>query len=120
MSVFKIFNAVFFRSKPEIRWFDKEGVLDIGGDRLVKIRIETSGNVDYYTGYRVEILNKHSGVISSKWFPFREYLRMVHREGASEYYHAWYNRGGLDWYISHPMDTKDLVNPIFEWINFHK
>lgn len=113
--LFKNFNEEFWKSQKNITWYDKQGVMNLGDQRVVTITIDDVGTRDNYNGYHVEIINKFNGTIVKKWFRFIDHLTMVHRD-KSEYYHVWLNSGKCDWYISRPKDTKEMVKVIMDWI----
>lgn len=119
-NVFNIFNEKFFKSRPEIKWFDKDGVYKIDEDRVVVITIDDKDYTDHFGGYLVKVINKMNGTIVSKWFPFKYYLTMIHREGDAEYFYALYTKDKFDWYISRPKSTDEMVDCIFEWIENFK
>jgi hypothetical protein len=120
---FKKFNEDFFKSMTSyhIKWFDKEGFIELDSNRRVSIRLDDNGTRDHFNGYWVEIINKLSGTVYKKFFRFKYHMELVHRD-TSKYFHVWYNSGKLDWYISRPKigGEKVMVNTIVQFINQFK
>lgn len=119
-NLFKKFNESFFKGEKDITWYDSEGVYRLDDNRLVTITLTDIGTRDHYNGYMVEIYNKQNGSIVKKFFRFQFHLEMNHRTERDKYYHVWFNSGNLDWYISRPKNTKEMVNVIFNYINIFK
>jgi len=119
-NLFKQFNESFFKGEKDITWYDSEGVYQLDDNRLVTITLTDIGTRDHYNGYMVEIYNKQNGSIVKKFFRFQLHLEMNHRTERDKYYHVWFNHGNLDWYISRPKNTKEMVNVIFNYINKFK
>lgn len=120
-NIFSNFNREFFKSMTsyDIKWFDKEGLIQLDDNRLVSIKLDDVGTRDNYSGYWVEFINKQSGTIYKKFFKFKYHMDFVHRD-SSHYFHVWYNSGKLDWYISRPLSTKPMVDTITDFINYFK
>lgn len=121
-NLFKEFNETFFKGEKDITWYDSEGVYQLDDNRIVTITLSDIGTRDNYNGYMIEVYNKQSGSIVKKFFRFSFYLDMIHRENNKhdKYYHVWYNNGELDWYISRPKNTKNMIKIIFDYINKFK
>jgi hypothetical protein len=115
---FKKFNEDFFKSEKNITWYDTEGVYRLDDNRVVTITLSDVGTRDHYNGYVVEIFNKQNGSIVKKFFRFQFHLEMNHN--GRKFYYVWYQGGNLDWYISRPKNTKDMVKTIFDYINKFK
>ena len=115
------FNKEFFKpmTSYHIKWFDKEGLIQLDDNRLVSIKLDDIGTRDSYNGYWVEIINKQSGLVHRKFFYFKYHLDFVHR-GNQPYFHVWFNSGNLDWYISKPVSTKPMVDNISDFITQFK
>lgn len=121
--VFKKFNEDFWKSEKSITWYDKQGVMVLDDQRVVTITIDDVGTRDNYNGYHVEIINKVQGTIVKKWFRFQDHLTMVHRGESNisqEYCHVWSSYGKVDWYISRPKDSKEMVKVIMDYVNNFK
>ena len=119
-NIFKNFNEDFWKSEKSITWYDKQGVMVLDDQRVVTITIDDVGTRDNYNGYHVEIINKVQGTIVKKWFRFQDHLTMVHRGDSNirqEYCHVWLNSGKVDWYISRPKDSKEMVKVIMDYVN---
>jgi hypothetical protein len=123
-NIFKEFNKNFFTPHTSlgIKWFDKEGLTTLDDNRVVSIKIDDLGTRDHYSGYWVEIIDKHQGTINKKFFRFRDHLEFKHRNENTMYYHVWYSDGGksFEWYISKPLSTKPMVDTITDFINYFK
>jgi hypothetical protein len=128
---FKEFNEEFFKGTglPKIKWFDMEGVYNIyvqnrlADERVVRITLEDRETKGHFNGYMVEIISKSEGLVAKKFFRFEHCLEMIHRTSLDkplEYYHAWLRDGKLDWYMSRPVDTREMCTAIFEWVNYFK
>jgi hypothetical protein len=118
-NVFKTFNQNFFKNRNDIRWFDKQGVLPLFNGSFVLITLSDSRTHNQYDCYEIKIINQIRGTLIEKRFMFKDYLEMVHRD-SSKYYHVWYDEDRFDWYISHPKNTKELVQEIMDFINLVK
>ena len=119
--IIKKFNEKFFsKSKDKIVWYDKQGVFNLDDTRVVTITINDLGVRDQFNGYEIEIINKMRGTIVSKFFRFENYLTFEHRSPRDKYYHVWSNGGTFDWYISRPIDTKEMTDKISQYINQFK
>lgn len=122
-NIFKNFNEDFWKSEKSITWYDKQGVMVLDDQRVVTITIDDVGTRDNYNGYHVEIINKVQGTIVKKWFRFQDHLTMVHRGESNisqEYCHVWLSYGKVDWYISRPKDSKEMVKVIMDYVNNFK
>jgi hypothetical protein len=121
--LFKKFNEDFFKSMTSyhIKWFDKEGLIELDNNRLVSIKLDDIGTRDHFNGYWVEIINKQSGTVYKKFFYFKHNMDFVHQD-RSHYYHAWLNSGELKWYISRPTTygVKEMVSIIKTFIDKFK
>lgn len=115
-NIFKTFNEDFFKSKKNIRWYDKMGILKLDDNVNVVITIDDLTNRDHYIGYKVEIINKVTSTIHSHFFRFKNHLEFTHR-GSDKYFHVWLNMGKFDWYVSRPTNTKKMVDTIFDYIH---
>jgi hypothetical protein len=119
-NIFKIFNDNFFRSEKNITWYDTQGVMKLDDNRVVTFTIDDVGTRGDYNGYWVEIVNKQNGTIIKRFFRFIDLLDMIHRDNSDKYHHVWLCRGELDWYISRPKNSKQMVDTIMDWINMFK
>ena len=118
-NVFKKFNEDFFKSVKDITWYDKDGFMKLDKERMIRITLNDQRTSNHFCSYKVEILNKVQGTIIIKVFSFKDHLTMNHRD-TQEYYHVWYDMGKLNWYISLPKDTKEMVKVIMDFINSFK
>ena len=115
-NIFKKFNEDFFsKSNRTIKWYDKHGVFQTT-DGVVAITIDDLGTSDHYNGYWVEKIDLRFGTIVKKFFRFKDHLTMVHRNERDKYCHVWLSNGTFEWYISKPIDTKEMTDVIFDWI----
>lgn len=97
------FNTEFFKSGLgfPVKWYDKEGIIELDENRLVSITIDDIGCRNHYVGYWVEIINKHKGTIYKKFFRFEDHMEFKHRD-SSKYYYTHIEDEDLKWYISKP------------------
>jgi hypothetical protein len=119
-NVFKNFNENFFKSKKGIRWYDQDGLYKLDDTRVVSITLDDIGVHENFNGYTIVIHNTQNGGMVKKFFKFVYHLDMIDRNEREKYSHVWYSQGKLDWYISRPKDTKQMVDVIFDWIEKFK
>jgi hypothetical protein len=122
-TIFKDFNQNFFSSTDHIKWFDNDGYMKSVSYKnnevvvkFIRFTLDNPFSKHDFSGYTVEIFNKENGLIVKKFFNFENYLTMKHRPDTQEYYHVWLRDNKLDWYISTPIDTNEMCEKIFEWI----
>jgi len=86
---------------------------------VAEIEIVTGGTSDHYPKLAVSIQNTATGVVAKNDFIFSEYLTAVPAsvDRDIKLMHIWYNRHtDYDWYITKPVNTKPIVDAIFEYI----
>ena len=114
---FKEKNQEVFKSLPSIVWFDEEGILDIDKNFYVSFRIDDIGTRNSYNCYHVDVYNKTSGVVKTKRFFFRDYLKINH---------IWKEGKNYDWYTVYdlisvskptPNELKTFVTEILLYLN---
>lgn len=116
-NVFKQMNESIFKS-AEITWFDLDGIMDLDETRYVRFVLDTHGVNGNYEGHWVEVYNRQNGLISKKFFRFKNHMEFIHRDTGQNYFHIWLDRDGkLDWYISKPKNVDDYVNVILQYIS---
>lgn len=114
--IFKTRCQEIFVSYKGIKWFDKEGILNINDDLYISIKIDDIGYKNQYNGFHVDVYHRSNGLLKSKFFWFSDYLKLHHL--------MLYNKK-LDWYtvidnIHCPVPTtsevKKYVDEIKEYI----
>lgn len=119
------FNHNVFRN-PNIKWFDRIGIMPIDFDRRVEIMLDTGGCFNNYVLYRVKIIHKRNGTITVKTFRFDDYLsksdRIDNRKDYNGSFHVWANNGNVDWYVARPSEQniKRLTNAIMKYIEIYR
>lgn len=78
-----------FKSYKGIKWFDKEGILDVNENFFISFRIDDVGTSSHYNGFQVEIHSKTIGSLKKKFFKFSDYLNINH---------IWKYGKEFDWY----------------------
>jgi hypothetical protein len=93
----------------QYQWFDITCLAEVYNEDLVaKLEIVTTGTVDTYTGIRVELHNRKTGVLDTKLFLFNDYFsfdqkdRADNRPDYKDSFHVWAHGGEFDWYIAKP------------------
>lgn len=112
--IFKSINESIFKGVKGISWYDRVGIMNLDENRYVQFELDDIGTKDNFVGYWVEVYNRNNGLISKKFFRFQYHMEFIHQR--DNYYHIWYNRGNLDWYISRPKDTKKYVKTLMDYI----
>ena len=118
-NLFKDFNQEFFKSfgKNTIRWFDKEGIIELVNGYYVSIEIDDVGVRNDYNGYHVKVYSKSNGLLKSKFFRFCVCFELNH---------VWLCDGKFEWYTvvqnkkyDIPTDTeiKNYCDEIKEYIS---
>jgi hypothetical protein len=130
VGIFKNFNIEFFKNQPssipyKIEWFDIQGGFILDDSRVVSITLcrdnDMTGYNGIYNGYTVEIVNKYSGKVISKWFPFDYYLEQTAEPPSNLFFPKKDGNKPFDWvHNNKPKDTNQLVVEIFKWIELFK
>jgi hypothetical protein len=128
------FNANFFQevleNNDEITWFNRKGVKVLDSYRRAEIELVTNGVADTYAGYRVDIIHKERGRITTHTFLFGDYFDdskridnypdkkiPPHISG-----HCCERDGVANWYINHPHpdEIKKLAKLILQYIELYQ
>ena len=120
---FENFNKEFFKSNKEINWFEKQGILKIDEMKNVVITLSTSGCMNRYIGYKIEIIHKNNGQIASHFFNFNDYFQQKNRKDTrNDYSGEFYVRTTCDWYVAIPAkkDINYMISEIEKYISLWK
>ncbi len=115
-NIFKSMNESIFKSVKGIAWYDKDGIMELDEIKYVRFILDDVGTRDNFNGHWVEIYNRNNGLISKKFLRFQYNMEFIHRDD-DKYYHIWYHRNILEWYVSRPKDTKQYVKILMDYIN---
>ncbi|MCK5158845.1 MAG: hypothetical protein KAR08_06795 [Candidatus Heimdallarchaeota archaeon] len=85
-----------------IIWTDKLGVYKTK-TKVVEFKLETRGTMDKYEGYKVRIIHKTNGKLSSHFFKFDDYLDERKDKRQHDYPHG--DRSG-GFYVHHNSQAK--------------
>jgi len=86
---YTVFNKGFFAGYKEIKWYDdggyiqrgylewfnETGVIRVNMKVNAEITLATGGTRGQYEGYKVSIINRETGLITSKTFYFDDYMK---------------------------------------------
>lgn len=114
------FNQNFFNDNKslDIVWFDKEGIIKLNDDSNATITLYSVNNT-MHSGYLVNIVNKHTGVIDGHLFKFKDYLteRIDERHDYNGGFCVEINT--CKWYIALPseQDVIDMCAEIMSYID---
>lgn len=115
------FNNNFFNNDA-ISWFDRKGTLKLTNKLIAEITLSTAGTQGTYVGYKVSIINKDTGKLSSHFFKFDDYMEDradsdIKYNGFKIVAHCCKDKA--DWYIYRPTDLaiKGMVHQIMSYIN---
>jgi len=114
-NVFKKMNESIFKG-VKMTWFDVDGIMELDETRYVRIVLDDVGTHNSYNGHWVEVFNRQNGLISKKFFRFKNHMEFIHRDTGQNYFHIWLSDGKLDWYISRPKNVKDYVKILMDYI----
>lgn len=98
-------NKEVFAKHPEIKWFDKHGVLKIGKKVKATIELVDIHVQGHYESYLVKAVNDDSGLLTSHLFEFVEHLpeQRMRQGGQLERRYIWqYGREAPHWYGEKP------------------
>jgi hypothetical protein len=110
----------FFKSEKllDIAWFDKEGVIKLNKDTNATVTLYSANNT-MYSGYLVNIVNKHTGVIDGHLFKFDDYLK--NRVDERNDYDGGFcvEINSCKWYVALPseQDINDMCVEIMSYID---
>ena len=117
---FKRFNESFL--KPlKVQWFDKVGYLKLNENINVKIYIDDVGVHGNFNGYRVEIIHRGIGTIDKHFFRFKDYIEFCDNSRiTTKNSHVWENGDKFDWYINKPINSKNYLKVLQDFINIYR
>ena len=103
---------------------DGFGIIQLDEDRRAVITLMSRFIFHHYDALKVEIINKRTGEIDSRLFPFDMLPATERADDRSEYligphhnkFTAGVVTGSFDWYIAVPKSTDPLVNEIMRYI----
>lgn len=107
-----------------IQWFDTTGMHELSSNRVAKLSLHYPSTVGHHSGFRVEIFNKKSGRIDTKFFRFDDFLDRSARTDDRKDYPLGTNtcfqvidHCGWRWYIAQPRTTKPFCEAVEKYID---
>jgi len=100
-----------FKWRRPFKWFGKTGVVALDGDRRVRLDLITRGTQGHFEGFLLTILDKNTGVITSKRMWFKDYMQVPAHGCDSSTTPRVIDHCGWDWY-SPAVPTKPFTDAV--------
>jgi hypothetical protein len=113
---------IFMSRKSELKFFGSTVFFKMSNGKIAEIDLDDDGYAHRYSRIRVQIKNKDSGLVTSNYFVFEDYLaRSSTDNSVKNMLYIWDDTrlNQLEWYIVEPVSFIPIVCSIFEYIDMY-